>query len=124
MKILCVDDEIEVCNLLYDFFMPKGYEVIKATDGKEALEKVKSEKPDLVFLDIRMPQMSGIEVLKEIKKINKTVPVIMATVVKDEESAKNAIKLGATDYVTKPFSFDYLEKVAFLTELELKKRNP
>lgn len=122
MKILIVDDEIEVCNIFYDFFTPKGYEVTKATSGKEALEKIRAEKPDLVFLDIRMPQMDGIEALKEIKKINKSVTVIMVTVLKDEETAKKAIKLGAYDYVTKPLSFDYLEKAAVLAELEAKKK--
>ena len=121
MKILTVDDEIEICNIFYDFFTPKGHEVIKATSGKEAIEKVKAEKPDLVFLDIRMPQMDGIEVLKQIKTIDKSITVIMVTVLKDEETAKKAIKLGACDYVTKPLSFDYLEKAVILTELEKKK---
>jgi len=122
MRILIVDDEIEICNIFYDFFTPKGYEVIKTTSGKEALEKVKSQKPDLVFLDIRMPEMDGIEVLKKIKETDKSIIVIMVTVLKDEATAKKAIKLGAYDYVTKPLSFDYLEKAAVLAELETRKK--
>lgn len=121
MKILVVDDEIEICNIFYDFFTPKGYEVIKATSGKEALEKTKAEKPNLVFLDIRMPQMDGFEALKQIKQIDNAITVIMVTVLTDEDTAKKAIKLGAYDYVTKPLSFDYLEKAAFLVDLNTKK---
>lgn len=120
MKILIMDDEIEICNIFYDFFTPKGYEVIKAISGKEATELVKTEKPDLVFLDIRMPGMDGLEVLKQIKEIDKSITVIMVTVLKDEKTAQKAIKLGAYDYVTKPLSFDYLEKAAVLVELNLK----
>jgi two-component system response regulator (stage 0 sporulation protein F) len=122
MKLLIVDDEMEICNIFYDFFTPKGYEVIKATSGKEAIEKVKTEKPDLVFLDIRMPQMNGIEVLKQIKQIDKSIAIIMITVVKEEKIAKKAMELGAYDYVTKPLSFDYLEKAAVLVELNLKNK--
>ena len=121
MKILVVDDEIEICNILYDFFRPKGYEVVKATGGKEALEKVRSEAPNLVFLDIMMPDMNGIEVLKQIKEIDKSIIVIMVTVVKDEKTAEKAIAQGAYDYMTKPLSFDYLEKTAIMAELESKK---
>ena len=121
MKMLIVDDEIEVCNIFFDFFTPKGYEVIKATSGEEAIEKVKSEKQNLVFLDIRMTPMDGVEVLKQIKRIDKTIFVIMVTVLKDERIAKKAIKLGAYDYVTKPLSFDYLEKAALMVEVDLKK---
>lgn len=119
MKILVVDDEIEICNVVYDFFIRKGCTVIKATDGKEAIEKVKAEKPDLVFLDIRMNKMDGLEALKQIRSFNKKVNIVMATVLNDEDTAKTAIKLGASDYVTKPLSFDYLEKIVTLTELKL-----
>lgn len=121
MKMLIVDDEMEICNIFFDFFSPKGHQVSKATSGKEAIEKVKSEKPDLVFLDIRMPHMDGIEVLKQIKDIDKSIVVIMSTVLKDEKIAKQAVKLGAYDYVTKPLSFDYLEKAALIVEVDLKR---
>lgn len=120
MKILIVDDEIEMCNFIYDFFTPRGHEVIKATNGKDAIAQVMLLKPNLVFLDIRMPGMSGIEVLKEIRKVDKSMPVIMTTVLKDEETAEKTIELGANDYVTKPVSFDYLEKIVTLADLEAK----
>lgn len=121
MRILVIDDEIEMCNIVEIFFTKKGYEVIKSTNGKDAIEKVRNQNPHLVFLDIRMPGMDGLEVLKEIKKIAPSTIVIMETVINDEEIAEKAIELGAKDYVTKPLSFDYLEKAAFLAELETKK---
>jgi DNA-binding response OmpR family regulator len=122
MKILVVDDEIEICNLLEEYFTAKGHVMIKATSGKEAIEKTKAQKPNLVFLDIRMPQVDGMEVLKQIKEIDKSIVVTMVTVVKDEEIAKKALRLGAYDYVTKPISFDYLDKITLLTELETKNK--
>jgi DNA-binding NtrC family response regulator len=67
-----------------------------------------------------MPVMDGMEVLKQIKEIDQAIVVIMVTVLKDEKAAQNAIKLGAYDYVTKPLSFDYLEKAAVLVKLHLK----
>ena len=123
MKILIVDDEIEICNIFSDFFTPKGYEVIKAISGADAIEKVKSQKPSLVFLDIRMPQMDGLQVLKQIKEIDKSIPVVMVTVLKDEATAKKAMRMGASDYITKPISFDYLEKTAILAQLSSFKSN-
>jgi DNA-binding response OmpR family regulator len=120
IKILVVDDELEIGNIFYDFFTPKGYEVIKATSGEEAIKLVKTENPNLVFLDIRMPVMDGMEVLRQIKEIDQSIAVVMITVLNDEKTAKNALELGAYDYVTKPLSFDYLEKAAVLVELHLK----
>lgn len=122
MKMLIVDDEIEICNIFCDFFKPKGYDVIKATSGNEAMEKVKTQKPDLVFLDIRMSPMDGLEVLRRIKQIDESIIVIMETVLQEEGMAKEAIKLGAYEYVTKPLSFDYLEKLVILAELDMKQK--
>ncbi len=108
-KILVVDDEVEVVRLLKDFLTSKGYEVATALNGVEALAKVREMKPDIVLLDIIMPGMGGIDTLKEIKKIDPTIAVIMVTAVVDEELANRAVKLGAFDYITKPINIDYLE---------------
>jgi DNA-binding NtrC family response regulator len=108
-KILVVDDEAEVVRLLQDFLTSKGYEVATALNGLEALAKVREMKPDIVLLDIIMPGMGGIDTLKEIKKIDPTIAVIMVTAVVDEELANRAVKLGAFDYITKPINIDYLE---------------
>ena len=108
-KILVVDDEVEVVRLLKDFLTSKGYEVHTALNGTEAIALVKEVKPDIVLLDIIMPGISGIDTLKEIKKIDPTTAVIMITAVIDEELANRAVKLGAFDYITKPINIDYLE---------------
>ncbi len=124
MKILVVDDEIELCNLVEDYLVPKGHQVIKSTKPKEALEIIKTNPPELVLLDIRMPEMSGFEVLKAIKRIDQTIPVIMVTVLNDEGSGQKAMELGAKDYITKPLSFDYLEKAILMCEIERKSKMP
>lgn len=110
-RILIVDDEIEVCRILKDFMVFKGYEVQTAQDGKEAIDKVKSFKPHIVLLDIIMPGMGGIEALKEIKKIAPETGIIMVTAVVEEEIAQKIMELGAYDYILKPFDLNYLENV-------------
>lgn len=108
-RILVVDDEPEVCNMLKKFLTKKGYEVFTALNGEEALSVVKKERPHIVLLDIIIPKMDGIECLNQIRKIDKEVGVIMITAVKQEEVGKQALKLGAFDYITKPLSLQYLE---------------
>lgn len=108
-KILIVDDEVDVCKTISRFLQQKGYVPIVANNGKDALSKLASEKPELILLDIRMPDMDGVECLKRIKKHNPKVIVIMVTCVTDIDTAKKAIELGAKDYITKPISFDSLE---------------
>jgi CheY-like chemotaxis protein len=93
-------------------FAPMGFTVLSANNADEAIEKVKQEKPKLVFLDIRMTGRSGLDVLKEIKSIDKSIRVVMLTVVSDEATKQKAKELGADDFVTKPFMSDHLEEVA------------
>ncbi len=109
-KILVVDDEPEVCRMLEIFLGKKGYQVFRAFDGKTALELVKEERPHIVLLDIKMPGMDGIECLKKIVEIDKELGVIMITAVKKEETGKEALELGAYDYITKPLDLHYLEE--------------
>lgn len=111
IKLLAVDDEPGICDILKKTFSPIGFTVLTATNGQDALALVKKEKPKIVFLDIRMLGMSGLEVLKEIKKIDRAIKVIMVTVMDDEETKREAKKLGADEFVTKPFNSDYLEEV-------------
>jgi DNA-binding NtrC family response regulator len=108
-KILVVDDEPGVLEALYEFLTLKEYEVIKANNGKEALAKVKAERPHLVLLDIRMPGMDGFEVLGKIKEDEPSLSVIMISGVQDMETARKSLEMGACDYITKPFNLDYLE---------------
>jgi DNA-binding NtrC family response regulator len=109
--ILVVDDEKEICTVLSDNLSQEGYRVFTANSGKTALELVKKEKPDLVLLDIRMPEMDGIEVLRRIKKMKKEIVVIMLTAYGTLETARKAMKLGAYDYITKPFDLFSLKSI-------------
>jgi len=109
--ILVVDDEKEICTVLSDNLSREGYRVFVAYEGKAALELVRKEKPDLVLLDIKMPRMNGIEVLRGIKTIKKETVVIMMTAYGTLETARKAMKLGAYDYITKPFDLFSLKSV-------------
>ena len=95
-KILTVDDEMGIDSFFYEFFSARNYEVLYAESGKEAIEIVKKDKPQIVLLDVKMKGMDGIETLKEIKEIDKDVVVIMVTAIKDEDTVKKAMELGAS----------------------------
>ena len=113
-RILVVDDEIETCNLLSEFLSRKKYDVSIAMSGQEAISRIESNKPKVVLLDIRMPGMNGMEVLRRVKEMDKDIDVIMITAVNEDEIGKKAIKLGASDYITKPLSLNYLETAVLL----------
>ena len=108
-KILVVDDEVKECELLRRFLGKKGYTVITANNGMDAIEKVQNESPDVMLLDIRMPGMDGVEVLKCVREFSKKIGIIMVTAVMDEDIAKNTMKLGADEYITKPIDLERLE---------------
>lgn len=110
-KILVVDDEKPICNMLKKFLTKKGYKATYVLSGQEAITKVKKERPHIVLLDIRMPGMDGIETLKKIRKMDKKVGIIMITVIKEDATGRECMKLGCADYITKPFDLLYLEKV-------------
>ena len=118
-RILVVDDEVEVCNVLKEFLASKDYEVHTALDGSTAISKVKEVRPHIVLLDIIMPGMDGIDVLKEIKAVDHTIGVIMVTAVADHEVARRAIELGAYDYITKPMDLNYLETVVMVKIIDV-----
>ena len=101
--VLVVDDESRMVRFVRMNLELEGYQVAEASTGMEALEKVRDELPDLVVLDVMMPEMDGFETLERLREIS-TVPVIMLTVKGDEEDRIRGLELGADDYVTKPFS--------------------
>ncbi len=109
-RVLVVDDDPNVQEILREFLSAKGYEVSKAGDGVEALRKVKEERPHLILLDIQMPKMDGLEVLRRLREIDKEVSVIMITSVNEQEIARKAMELGAFDYIVKPLDLPYLEQ--------------
>ncbi len=114
-KILIVDDQPEVCEILRTFFEKWRYEIDTANSGKDALEKVKSWDPDLMLLDIRMPGMDGMEVLRKVRTSNPRMGVIMITAIQDEGVAAQAIAAGALDYITKPINLRQLENSVLIT---------
>ncbi|HEY7727706.1 MAG TPA: response regulator [Candidatus Eisenbacteria bacterium] len=105
-KILVVDDEIYIVHILDFSLGMEGYEVVTALDGEQALEKVKSERPDLIVLDIMMPKLDGYEVCKTIKGNPDTahIPVILLSAKGRNVDQKMGFDVGADDYITKPFS--------------------
>ena len=122
-KILTVDDEMGIDSFFYEFFSARNYEVLNASSGREAIEIVKKEKPRIVLLDINMKGISGIEALKEIRKFDKDAIIIMVTGVKDDDVMKEAMDAGANDYITKPLSLEYLDKVVLLKFMNLSIRD-
>ena len=110
-KILIIDDEKHMCWALERAMKQEGYQVITANNGPDGLELLKEELPSLVTLDLKMPGMDGMEVLKCIKEINPKLPVIILTAHGTIDSAIEAMKQGAVDYLTKPFDLDELKIV-------------
>ena len=105
-KILVVDDEIYIVHILDFSLGMEGYEVVTALDGEQALHKVKSDKPDLVVLDIMMPKLDGYETCKILKTDpeTKNIPVILLSAKGRNVDQKMGFQVGADDYITKPFS--------------------
>lgn len=107
-KIVVIDDEQNVCDLLEKLFTQKGYKVKTSVSAGYGLDLVEQENPDCILLDIKMPEMDGIEVLSRIKKINDKAGVIIITGYGNIENAIESMKLGAFDYITKPFDLDFI----------------
>ena len=105
-KILVIDDLPENVFMLQDRLEHEGYEVITAYDGKSGIEKAKSERPDLILLDVMMPDITGIEVCKTLVVDKKTsgIPIILVTAKSDAEDTKEGLEAGAFDYIKKPIN--------------------
>ena len=109
-KILVCDNEIDICNFVKSFFEIRGFKVVSALNGDEAMGLLEKEKPDLVILDVMMrTDNEGLEYLPKIKQALPSAKVIMITGVDDDASIKKAKELGADDYITKPLVLEYLE---------------
>jgi DNA-binding NtrC family response regulator len=107
-RILIVDDEPLIIEVLSEHFK-KTYDIETAMNGTDALAAVLRHRPDLMLLDINMPRMNGVEVLKDVKKIDESIAVIIVTANEQVALAADALKSGAFGYVPKPFDFRYLD---------------
>ncbi len=110
-RLLVVDDEWTVIELFSSFLSSKGYQVTAAYNGRDALDLFNSQPFDLVLADLRMPNMNGLSLLEEMKKIHPQVPVVMISGYGDVETVVKALKLGAENFLTKPVDMDDLERV-------------
>ena len=109
VRVLIVDDEQMVCDVLLNDLGERGYLCADVLSGEEALDRLRTDKYDAVLLDIRLPGVSGIEVLREIWLHHRGTATIMITGVDEVDTAVEAMKYGATDYIVKPFDFDRVD---------------
>lgn len=109
-KLLIVDDQFGIRILLNEVFEKEGYDTFQAANGKTALQIVRNESPELVLLDMKIPGMDGLEILKHTKKINRDIKVIMMTAYGELDMIKEASELGAIMHFTKPFDIDELRE--------------
>ena len=110
-KIMLVDDAAFMRMMIKNTLKQNGYtDIIEAKDGEEAIELFKQENPDLTLLDITMPNIGGLEALREIKNINKECKVIMCSAMGQENMVVEALKSGAEDFIVKPFKPDRIMK--------------
>jgi two-component system response regulator (stage 0 sporulation protein F) len=105
-KLLIVDDQVGIRILLLEVFSTEGYETFQAANGRTALEIVRAHLPDLVLLDMKIPGMDGLEILKKIKELDRRIKVIMMTAYGELDMIKEATDLGALMHFTKPFDID------------------
>jgi two-component system alkaline phosphatase synthesis response regulator PhoP/two-component system response regulator VicR len=117
VKILVCDDERSIVRLIQVNLERQGWSVVTAYDGKEGLEKIKSEKPDIIVLDVMMPYMDGFEVLKNLRREPETqnLPVVMLTAKAQDKDVFEGYHFGADVYLTKPFN--PMELVTFIKRI-------
>ncbi|MCU0561711.1 MAG: response regulator [Desulfobacterales bacterium] len=122
-KLLLVDDEERLRGNLSKLLTTRGYEVADVGTGEEALEHIKAHAVDVVVLDIRMPGLSGIETLAEIQKLGLGIEVLLLTGHATVETAIEGMRLGAYDYLMKPYDLDYLiQKIDGAAKIRLERR--
>src|SRR5437773_1259346 len=107
-KILVIDDEQSIRDLLDRLLRRKGYDVIVAESGQKGLECFRRERPDVIVLDLKMPEMDGLTVLRQIRSLNRSQPVIVLTGSRTAEMEQQVRALGVTEYIAKGFSLHLL----------------
>ena len=112
--ILVVDDDPEVREILAQHFRAAGHAAVTAAGGALAVEMARRARPDIVLIDILMPEMDGIETLRQLRPLLPGAGFIMISGANDKSLAEQALEMGALDYVGKPFAFDYLDRIVQL----------
>ncbi|WP_047154243.1 sigma-54-dependent transcriptional regulator [Aneurinibacillus tyrosinisolvens] len=110
LRVLIVDDDVDICFLMATAIDSQNIEVLTAHTGQSALTLYEEHRPELVLLDVQLPEMNGIEILAALKAINPDCQVIMVTAYATIETAVQAMKLGALDYICKPFKLPHLRE--------------
>jgi len=110
-NILVIDDEADLCSLFRDMLEDEGHSVITAQDGLEGLERYGECKPDIIILDLKMPRMGGMETLRNIRKVDKDVIVIILTAYGTAFTAREAADLNVYEYISKPFNIETVKRV-------------
>jgi class 3 adenylate cyclase/DNA-binding response OmpR family regulator len=126
LNILIVEDNQEICDFVSEYVLkPKGYSVEVAKDGLDGLHKAQTGQPDLILMDFELPRLNGLEVVRELRKSNPHVPIIMMTSYGSEQVAVAGFRLGVKDYLTKPFTpeemLSAIEKTLYITRLQNEK---
>jgi DNA-binding response OmpR family regulator len=109
LRVLVADDEEDILEIIQDRLEACGFNVITAANGAEALRRITTEKFDGVFLDVKMPEMSGIEVLEEVRKRDTKLPIIIITSSTSRDAAIGSLAKGANEFILKPFDWEELK---------------
>lgn len=112
-SILIVEDESDIRSILKEILSDEGFEVCEAKDGQEGLEHLRSRTFDMVISDIRMPKMDGLEFLQHSRGLHLTVPFVFLTAFNDSDNTAEALRLGAFDFIRKPFNHNHVVAVAY-----------
>ncbi len=110
-SIIIIDDELLIRDLLYDFFAEKGWQAVVIDSGAGALEQLRNRHFDIALVDLKMPEMDGLEFIRKIRALYPALPVVIMTAFPNFESAVEGIRLKVIDYITKPFNINKLFKL-------------
>lgn len=110
-KLLIIDDETDLCAMFQRIFQEEGHFVLTATRAEEGIVKARHEQPDLIFLDLKMPTMDGITALRKLRRVSRVSRIIVLTGFGTLKTAREAMKLGAYDYTSKPFDLDLIRQL-------------
>ena len=120
MKILLAEDDSLILKTMELFLKKEGYEVLCTKDGLDAVEKIETSNPDIIILDIMLPYFSGLEIVGKVKQGSQPVPVVAISAMGQQSVVDEALRLGADDYISKPFSISQLiETIKRLTSKEV-----